>query len=116
VQDLAPLAACTAVRTLHVDQCALAVFPPVATVLPSLAVLGLGNNAIPSIPLDVTRLARLSALDVRNNSIAALPPQLALLPLRSLLVDGNVLRSVRRAVLERGTPALLAYLKDRLPA
>ncbi len=53
-----------------------------------------------------------------NNSIGNLPPQLGLMAptLRVLAVDGNVLRTIRRPILERGTDALLAYLRDRIPA
>lgn len=53
-----------------------------------------------------------------NNSIATLPPQLGLMAptLRVLALEGNVLRTIRRPLLDRGTPALLAYLKDRIPA
>jgi Leucine-rich repeat (LRR) protein len=103
-------------HTLHVDTCGLVVFPLVATTLPTLSVLGLGNNSIASVPPDINLLTRLSDLDLRNNSLTALPPQLALLPLRSLLVEGNILRTMRRSVLARGTAALLEYLKERLPA
>ena len=106
---------CSALQTLHLDQCRLGAFPPPVLALEALSVLGVGNNAIAELPTEVTTLAALSALDVRNNSLATLPPQLALLPLRSLLVEGNMLRTLRRSVIERGTPALLEYLRTRLP-
>jgi hypothetical protein len=55
---------------------------------------------------------------VANNSIGSLPPQLGLMAptLRILAVEGNVLRTIRRPVLERGTDGLLSYLRDRIPA
>lgn len=61
---------------------------------------------------------RLEELNLANNNLATLPPQLGLLApvLRSLGLEGNPLRSIRRPILERGTPAVLAYLKDRIPA
>jgi Leucine-rich repeat (LRR) protein len=103
------------ITALHADQCALSQFPAPLFSLPSLCVLGLSNNALPAVPIDIQYLKRLEALDLRNNNLTSLLPQLALLPLRSLLVEGNILRTMRRTVLEQGTPALLAYLKDRLP-
>lgn len=114
-QDLAPLAVCTTLDALHVDTCRLTAFPLVVSTLPHLRVLGLGNNAIPSVPQQITELSELSALDLRNNNLTAVLPQLALLPLRSLLVEGNMLRTLRRSVLDAGTPALLDYLRSRLP-
>lgn len=48
--------------------------------------------------------------------LRSLPPQLGLMPcLRALIVKGNPLRTIRRPILERGTPALLEYLRDRIP-
>lgn len=107
---------CSALETLHIDQCRLTAVPPAVPSLSKLSVLGLGNNSIAELPEEITLLATLSALDVRNNSLAVLPPRLALLPLRSLLVEGNMLRTIRRSIIERGTPALLEYLRTRLPA
>lgn len=65
-----------------------------------------------------THPCRLEELHVTNNSISSLPPQLGLMAptLRVLALEGNVLRAIRRPLLERGTDALLAYLRDRIPA
>ncbi len=61
---------------------------------------------------------RLEELDLSNNDISAVPPNLSLLSgtLRSLLLEGNPLRTMRRAVLDGGTPAIMAWLKDRMQA
>ena len=37
-------------------------------------------------------------------------------PHRSLLLEGNPLRTMRRAILDKGTPGIMAYLKDRMPS
>lgn len=37
------------------------------------------------------------------------------LPFRSLQLEGNPFRNPRAAVLSKGTQALLAYLRDRIP-
>ncbi len=80
-------------------------------------VLRLRDNRIEVLPDEVCALRRLEELDVTNNALRDLPPRLALLAptLRTLMLEGNVLRLIRRAVLDRGTPAVLAYLHDRLP-
>lgn len=59
----------------------------------------------------------LTVLDVGNNELARLPPELGNLQdtLRTLVVDGNPLRSIRRNVLTGGTAALLEYLLTRIP-
>jgi len=59
---------------------------------------------------------RLEELNLSNNALGSLPPRLGLMPaLRALLVEGNCLRTIRRPILERGTPALLDYLRSRMP-
>ena len=50
-----------------------------------------------------------------NNSINKVPPELSLLPnLTSLKLEGNCFKIPRPAVLAKGTPALLQYLRDRI--
>lgn len=44
-----------------------------------------------------------------------LPPELGMLNLKVLHVQGNILRGVRRPILEKGAGAILEYLKTRLP-
>lgn len=61
-------------------------------------------------------MRRLEELHLANNDLQQLPPQLALLAptLRTLTLDGNPLKAIRRPVLERGTPAVLQWLKERM--
>ena len=117
-QSLDALAACTALKHLTLSGCSLSAFPASIASLSALSSLLLSDNGIAEIPTaPLATLASLEELDIRNNALTQLPPQLALMPcLRSLSVEGNILRSVRRTVLERGTPALLEYLGSRLPA
>jgi Leucine-rich repeat (LRR) protein len=65
-----------------------------------------------------SRLRRLSELDISNNQLSSLPPQLGLLSgsLRALQLEGNCLRTIRRPILEKGTAAVLDWLRDRIPA
>ena len=81
-----------------------------------LRVLRLADNKIREAPAATARLKRLEELDLTNNDVATLPPQLGLLQLRSLGVEGNPLRMIRRAVVEKGTAALLRHLRDKMPA
>ena len=58
-------------------------------------------------------------LNVSENAIERLDPRLGLLAahgLRTLLVGGNCFRVPRREILEKGTDALLAWLRGRIPA
>ncbi|GAX78678.1 hypothetical protein CEUSTIGMA_g6116.t1 [Chlamydomonas eustigma] len=122
-----PAVSCMQVGTLqavpcleHLDlsQTALAVFHPDILALPGLKVLKLAGNKISMIP-DVIAQAcpRLEELDVTNNNISNVTPYISLLSatLRSLLLEGNPLRTMRRTVLDGGTPKILAWLKDRMP-
>lgn len=63
-------------------------------------------------------LCRLTELVLTNNQLSNVPPQLGLMSghLRVLSLEGNVLRTIRRAILDKGTAAVLDYLRDRIPA
>ena len=69
--------------------------------------------------LDVGGLASLkdlAVLDLQNNSINHVPPELGnLKQIRSLALEGNAFRVPRPAILVKGTQAVMAYLRDRIP-
>ncbi|KAJ7948631.1 Plant intracellular Ras-group-related LRR protein [Quillaja saponaria] len=85
--------------------------------LHQLRVLALSQNSLESIPVGLKNLTSLTELDLSDNNILALPPELGLLELslQALRLDGNPLRSIRRTILDKGTKAVLKYLKDKLP-
>ncbi|KAL0953182.1 hypothetical protein HGRIS_004437 [Hohenbuehelia grisea] len=59
--------------------------------------------------------SKLEELDIRDNAVEKLPPELGLLPLDVLLVDGNLFRIPQRRVWEReGSKGLLTWLRGRL--
>eukprot|EP01027_Heterolobosea_sp_BB2_P006304 GEZU01009544.1.p2 GENE.GEZU01009544.1~~GEZU01009544.1.p2 ORF type:complete len:230 (+),score=60.28 GEZU01009544.1:911-1600(+) len=59
---------------------------------------------------------KLEMLDLGNNNIAHLQPQLGnFRAIRHMNLEGNPLKTVRRAILEKGTPAVLEYLRSRIP-
>lgn len=68
-------------------------------------------------PLPHKQPCRLQELDLSNNQLSNLPPQMGLMAptLRVLLLEGNCIRVIRRPVLEKGTAAVLEWLKDRIP-
>ena len=69
------------------------------------------------VPTEVTGLTALAELDLGNNSISSVPPVVGLmhLTLKVLQLEGNPLRTIRRPILNKGTPAVLEYLRDRIP-
>ncbi|KAJ7227478.1 hypothetical protein GGX14DRAFT_630129, partial [Mycena pura] len=75
--------------------------------LQGIAALFKGNRDVPN--------WRLEEMDLRDNEIGKLPPELGLLPLDVLLVDGNTFRVPARRVWEReGTKGLLSWLRGRI--
>ncbi len=112
---------------LDLSQTGLAALPGEALGLQALRRLTLSGNRLAQLPPELARLTRLEELDVSNNDLASLPPQLGWLAppgpgggghgsLRALSLEGNPLRLIRRPILERGTLAVLEYLRDRIPA
>ncbi|KAF8537873.1 hypothetical protein BDD12DRAFT_844934 [Trichophaea hybrida] len=83
-------------------------------VFPALLHLHAANNQVEEIPLE--SIDGIRVLDLTGNSIGSLPPKLALCEnLRELRVQGNLFRVPRWQVLEKGTDAVMAWLRDRLP-
>lgn len=91
--------------------------PTVLYSLKSLEIIIASGNQIQLIDVDnLLPMSALSTLDLQNNDIAQVPPQLGnVTQLRSLQLEGNPFRNPRAAILAKGTQALLAYLRDRIP-
>ncbi|KAF3608136.1 hypothetical protein DY000_02050498 [Brassica cretica] len=102
---------------LYLSRVQLSEVPEDILNLSNLLILDLSQNLLQSIPKDIKKMTSLKHLDISNNNISSLPPELGLLEptLEVLRLDGNPLRSIRRPILERGTKAVLNYLKDRIP-
>lgn len=85
--------------------------------LQQLQILDLSQNSLQLIPEGFKNLTSLTELNLSDNSISTLPLELGLLEpsLQALRLDGNPLRSIRRTILDRGTKAVLKYLKDKIP-
>jgi Leucine-rich repeat (LRR) protein len=81
---------------------------------PALLNFHAADNQIVDIP--IASVDGIRCLDLTGNAIQSLPPQLALCEgLRELRVQGNLFRVPRWQVLEKGTEAVLSWLRDRLP-
>ncbi|CAK7327596.1 unnamed protein product [Dovyalis caffra] len=104
-------------KELHLRKVQLCEIPSDIFNLQQLQILNLSQNSLHSIPEGFKNLTSLTELDLSDNDISALPPELGLLEpsLQALRLDGNPLRSIRRTILDRGTKAVLKYLKDKIP-
>ncbi|KAF3181509.1 hypothetical protein TWF788_006507 [Orbilia oligospora] len=82
----------------------------------SLTTFVASDNKIETV--SVEGLEGIQIVDLMNNSIGQLPPELGLLEgkgLRELRVLGNLFRVPRRNIVERGTEAILEWLRERIP-
>jgi Leucine-rich repeat (LRR) protein len=71
-------------------------------------------NECREISSSISQLKALSSIDLQNNQLTNLPPQMGFLPvLKKVLTEGNILKTYPRP--EKGTKALLDYLKTRMP-
>ncbi|KNC48650.1 leucine-rich repeat-containing protein 40 [Thecamonas trahens ATCC 50062] len=111
------LPSCTALHTLDISECAFAELPVHALLgLPALKVVRAVGNRMRSVPASVAGLDGLVTLDLASNELRSLPPELALCSsLTHLGVEGNPFRGLRRSIVEKGSHAILEYLRTRLP-
>ena len=81
----------------------------------SLEVLDVGSNKIDKVPIALVHfLPNLTSLNLSNNDLVNLPSLLGLHKnLKNLQVDGNPLKQIRRPIIERGTDAIMMYLKEK---
>ncbi|KAH8034866.1 hypothetical protein HPB51_003153 [Rhipicephalus microplus] len=91
--------------------------PKVVMSWESLEILFAADNKIEELDMaQLQKLKQLAVLDLRNNNIRQVPPELGnMRQLRSLQLEGNPFRNPRPAILSKGTPALLEFLRDRIP-
>ena len=83
---------------------------------PALVTVYASQNSLSELLVESVR--GLQVLDVSGNAIVRLDPKLGLLGaegLRSLVIGANRFRVPRREVVDKGTEAVLAWLKGRIP-
>lgn len=67
------------------------------------------------LPASISTLYKLERLDLTNNDFSSLPPELGTIEtLKSIVLDGNPCRSIRRDIISRGTMAIKEHLKSKL--
>lgn len=101
---------------INVSRNRLTSLPVLRKSFPALASVYASQNSISE--LRVEPVKGLQVLDVSGNAITRLDPKLGLLGaegLRALIVGANKFRVPRREVVDKGTEAVLAWLKDRIP-
>ena len=101
---------------LDVSRNRLVELPVLRTFFPNLKSIMAADNKIAK--LSEPSAKGLKVLDVRGNEIEHLEPRLGLLGaqgLRTLLVGANHFRVPRRDVVDKGTEAVLAWLRGRVP-
>ncbi|KAJ9551522.1 hypothetical protein OSB04_015567 [Centaurea solstitialis] len=103
-------------RVLYGVNNSLTSLPPEIGELTNLGTFNLHSNQLTEFPVEACKL-RLSGLDLSNNSLSGLPPQIGLMTtLRKLVLTGNPIRTLRSSLVSGPTPALLRFLRSRLPA
>ncbi|XP_033107307.1 leucine-rich repeat-containing protein 40-like [Anneissia japonica] len=107
---------CSSLKELHVGNNRIAeITPKHLEHLTSVSVLDLRDNKVKVVPDEITLLQGLNRFDLSNNDISSLPFKLGTLPhLKSLVIDGNPMRSIRSDIIRRGTVGLMKYLRDRI--
>lgn len=90
--------------------------PVLRNIFPSLRTVQAADNNIQSLPFE--SIKGLHVVDVSGNSINSLEPRIGLLAQEGLctfLVGANTFRVPRRDVVEKGTKAILTWLRGRIP-
>lgn len=101
---------------INISRNRLTFLPLLRKSFPALVSVHASQNSISD--LRVESVKGLQVLDVSGNAIAQLDPKIGLLGsegLKTLLLGANTFRVPRREVIDRGTEAVLAWLKGRIP-
>jgi Leucine-rich repeat (LRR) protein len=118
--SLAPLIdnlAAPSLQSLDISQNRLTgILPTLTQTFPALVLLLVSDNNLTSVP--ASALSGLRTVNIANNDISRLDPRIGLLAgtLTSLVADGNTFRVPNYQILQKGTEAVLAWLRERVPA
>ncbi|GIY59447.1 leucine-rich repeat-containing protein 40 [Caerostris darwini] len=113
----AEVASLASLREINISYNRFRSLPTALYGLKKLEIILASDNQIEDIDASgLSQIPVLAVLDLHNNSIKVVPPELGnFRQLRSLLLDGNLFRNPRPAILSKGTPALLEFLRSRIP-
>ena len=93
----------------------LTALPPEIGELTDLTMLRFSLNRLTALPPEIGQLTNLTTLHLDENRLTALPPEIGQLTnLEALYLDGNPLTDPPPEVVDQGTAAVLAYLRERL--
>lgn len=115
--DLIPAAllALSALRNLVLSHNRIRAVPELKA-LAQLEVLCVDNNSVADLAAGLGAMQNLHTLALENNALTRLPLDIGLSStLKMLTVTGNPLRRLRPGVIARGTPAILNFLRMRIP-
>ena len=117
LSSLQPLKSLTAplLQTLNIAHNRIPSLPALRPQYPCLTIILASENTITNLEIESVR--GLAVLDVTGNEITSLRAELGLLEakgLRDFRVGGNRFRVPRREVVERGSAAVLAWLRGRI--
>jgi Leucine-rich repeat (LRR) protein len=80
-----------------------------------LEVLDLGNNKVKELPVALIHyLSSLTLLNLVNNDLDRVPHLLGHhKAIKTVQIEGNPLKTIRRPIIEKGTESILKYLRDK---
>ena len=80
-----------------------------------LEILDVGNNKIREVPIALVHyLENLNLINLGNNDIDRLPNLFGLhKTLKTIQIDGNPMKSIRRPIIEKGTDSILRFLREK---
>lgn len=81
--------------------------------VPFLEILDVSNNQISEISDNVYMRVSLNYLNLENNNLGRIPTVLGFMKLSGLKIDGNPLKLIKRAVVDKGTVAILEHLRTK---
>ncbi|CAG8579833.1 1499_t:CDS:2 [Paraglomus occultum] len=100
-------------QTLNLNQNRISSLPP-KLAWPKLTSLLVSMNLLSEIT--PSTFEGLEVLDLSNNNIGHLPPELGnVTTIKTLSVEGNTFRVPRYPIVQRGTAAIMEYLRGRIP-
>uniref|UniRef100_A0A914UW58 Leucine-rich repeat-containing protein 40 n=1 Tax=Plectus sambesii TaxID=2011161 RepID=A0A914UW58_9BILA len=110
------LAECANLFELDISNNCFTSIPDVVYKLVKLESLFASDNKIALIDMDrLLPMVQLANLGLANNEITQVPPQLGLMKLKSLQLEGNGFKVPRAQTLAKGTAEVLLYLRGRIP-
>ena len=103
-------------REVNLSNNKLKNFPDCLYEMKQLEHIFVDNNQISNISaLSIQKLESLMTLSLQNNSISQVPPELGLLKkLQTLKLEGNIFRIPRQSIVQKGSLAIIEYLRSRL--